>query len=185
MPYICVDVEASGQLAPLYNLLSIGATAVHRRGNHHVLGESMYVELKPIFDGFDPAAMAVCGLDADRLAREGTEPAEAMQRLTDWSREQREKSSDRLVFVGHNAVFDWAYIAYYYAHCGLDNPFGYKAIDTKSLAMGVLRIPWQETSKERLESALGLPPLDPARVHRADYDAHYQARILQSLLDRR
>jgi DNA polymerase III alpha subunit (gram-positive type) len=184
MLYICVDVEASGQLPPMYNLLSIGATAVHSRGNHHVLGESMYVELKPIFDGFDPAAMAVCGLDADRLAREGQEPTAAMQRLTDWSLAQREKSSDRPVFVGHNAVFDWAYISYYYAHCGLDNPFGYKAIDTKSLAMGVLRIPWQETSKERLEAALGLPPLDPARVHRADYDAHYQAQILQTLLDR-
>ena len=38
MIYFSIDVEASGPLAPLYNLLSIGATVVSRDGDHHVLG---------------------------------------------------------------------------------------------------------------------------------------------------
>jgi DNA polymerase III alpha subunit (gram-positive type) len=86
--------------------------------------------------------------------------------------------------VGHNAVFDWAYIAYYYAHLGLTNPFGYKGIDSKSLAMGRLGVEWNDTSKEKLSELLELPAEDPSRIHRADYDAWYQALILKALLER-
>jgi DNA polymerase III epsilon subunit-like protein len=180
--YFSLDCEASGPLAPLYSLLSIGVTAVREQGDHHVIGQSFYVELQPLFPGNDPDALAVCGLDPERLRREGVEPREAMQRLTAWVlRETGEKAIP--VFVGHNAVFDWAYIAYYYAHHELENPFGYKGIDLKSLAMGRLGIGWNETSKERLEKLLELPPQDPARIHRADYDAHYQAMILKKVLE--
>lgn len=184
MVYFSVDCEASGPVPPLYNLLSVGITAVLPEGDHHVLGESLYVELKPIFPGFDPEALAVCGLDVARLGREGTDPREALERIGAWVR-QHNRSKDTPVFVGHNAVFDWAYVAYYYAHFGLDSPFGYKGIDIKSLAMGRLDLSWNETSKERLQRLLSLPPQDPALIHRADYDAHYQALILKALLDRR
>jgi DNA polymerase III epsilon subunit-like protein len=181
--YFCVDCEASGPVPPLFNLLSIGVVVVRPEAGRHVLGASFYVELKPIFPGFDPGAMAVCGLDAERLRREGIEPREAMERLTAFVREHNTGSPDRPCFVGHNAVFDWSHVAYYYAHHGLENPFGYKGLDTKSLAMGRLGIGWNETSKETLERLLSLPPQDPARVHRADYDAAYQALILRELLD--
>ncbi len=185
MTYFCIDCEASGQLAPLYNLLSIGAVAVRPEGDHHLLGDSYYVELKPVFPGFDPAALAVCGLDVERLRRDGIEPAEAMKGFSNWVAEQNGPSRERPIFVGHNAVFDWAYIAYYYAHFGLENPFGYKGIDTKSLAMGRLGLSWNATSKSVLKRRLDLPAMDPARVHRADYDAWYQALILKGLLDHR
>jgi DNA polymerase III alpha subunit (gram-positive type) len=185
MTYFCIDVEASGQLPPKYNLLSVGATVVRPEGSHHVLGDSFYVELKPIFSGFDPAALAVCGLDVDRLKREGLEPGEAMRKLSAWVAAQNLDRRQRPIFVGHNAVFDWAYIAYYYEHHEQENPFGYKAIESKSLAMGRLGIDWNATSKEKLAQLLDLPPLDPAQVHRADYDAWYQALILKALLDRR
>ncbi len=184
MTYFCVDCEASGPLPPFYNLLSIGATVLRPEGDHHELGPSFYVEIKPVFPGFDPEALEVCGLDVARLEREGLEPAEAMARFKSWVETHNAPSREWPVFVGHNAVFDWAYVAYYFAHFGLDNPFGYKALDSKSLAMGRLGISWNETSKENLQRLLGLPPQDPARVHRADYDAHYQALILRALLDR-
>jgi DNA polymerase III epsilon subunit-like protein len=183
--YFCVDCEASGPVPPLYNLLSIGVTVVREASGAHELGESLYLELAPVFPGFDAEAMAVCGLDAERLRREGLAPGDALLRLREWVLERNESSRDRPVFVGHNAVFDWAHVAYYFAHYGIENPFGYKGIDTKSLAMGRLGISWNDTSKETLEKLLSLPPQDPAQVHRADYDAHYQALILKALLDRR
>jgi len=181
--YFSLDCEASGKVPPLFNLLSIGVSCVREQGDHHVIGEGFYVELKPIFPGFDKDALAVCGLDVERLRREGVEPREAMERLTDWVR--RETGPQAIpVFVGHNAVFDWSHIAYYYAHFEMENPFGYKGIDLKSLAMGRLKIGWNETSKDRLQVLLELPPQDPARVHRADYDAYYQALILKAVLER-
>ena len=184
MVYFCLDCEASGPIPPLYNLLSIGVTVARPEKGVLELGDSWYTELRPIFPGFDPEAVAVCGLDVERLAREGEDPDQAMTRLRDWVLDQNRPSNEFPVFVGHNAVFDWAYIAYYFAKAGLQNPFGYKGIDTKSLAMGRLGISWTETSKENLERVLRLPPQDPARIHRADYDAWYQALILKALLER-
>ncbi len=181
--YFCVDCEASGPVPPLYNLLSLGVTTVRETVGAHEIGESLYLEFRPVFPGFDPEAMAVCGLDPERLLREGLDPREGLARLREWVLEKNRPSRERPVFVGHNAVFDWSYVAYYFAHHGIENPFGYKGIDTKSLAMGRLRVAWNETSKESLERLLALPPQDPAQVHRADYDAHYQARILKALLD--
>ncbi len=185
MVYFCVDCEASGPVPPLYNLLSIGVTVVREAGRRHEVGASFYAELKPIFPGFDPQAMAVCGLDKDRLEREGRKPEEALVALAEFVRRENAGSSDRPCFVGHNAVFDWSHIAYYYAHFGMENPFGYKGLDTKSLAMGRLRIGWTDTSKENLERLLSLPPQDAGKIHRADYDAHYQALLLVALLDKR
>lgn len=183
MNYFCIDCEASGPMPPLYNMLSVGITVVRPMAGRHEIGESFYVELKPIFPGFDDEALAVCGLDPDRLREEGVEPEEAMARIREWVHRVNIPSDDRPVFVGHNAVFDWAHVNYYFRHFGMENPFGYKGIDTKSLAMGRLGVAWNETSKENLEHLLGLPPQDPEKLHRADYDAQYQALILQRLLD--
>lgn len=182
--FFCVDVEASGPVPGLYNLVSIGAVPVSRPdGTWQPEEERFYVELKPIAPGFDPEAMKVHGIPRQRLEAEGTEAAEAMRSLADFVAARLRRSGGRAVFVGHNAAFDWSFIAYYFEVFGIPNPFGYKALDSKSLAMGRLGIGWFETHKDNLEAILGLPPQDASRAHRADYDAHYQALILCGLLN--
>jgi DNA polymerase III epsilon subunit-like protein len=185
MIYFCVDVEASGPVPQIYNLLSIGATTLEQHPDGALrVGESFYVELKPIFSGFKASAMKVCGLDRAKLEREGMDPRDALKAFCVWIKDQNRKSRSRPVFVGHNAVFDWGYLSYYFEHFGIQNPFGYKGIDSKSLAMGRLGIPWTQTSKENLSKVLSLPDQDPAQLHRADYDAWYQALLLKALLER-
>ena len=95
MTYFCLDCEASGPVPPLYNLLSVGVTVVRPVGDHHELGESFYAELRPIFPGFDAEAMAVCGLDAERLRREGRDPREFLEDLAAWTAEQNRPSRER------------------------------------------------------------------------------------------
>ncbi|MFQ5876186.1 MAG: exonuclease domain-containing protein [Acidobacteriota bacterium] len=182
--YFSVDVEASGPVPALYNLVSIGAVPVVRRTEGWRPDDGrFYVELRPIAAGFDPEAMAVHGIPRERLEREGVPAGEAMLRLTRFV-EGLSGGALRPVFVGHNAVFDWAFISYYYEAHGLPNPFGYKALELKSFAMGRLGIDWLETGKETLQRLLpSLPPEDPSLVHRADYDALYQAEILCALLN--
>jgi ribonuclease T len=183
--YFSVDVEASGPVPGLYNLVSIGVVPVGRTaGLFRPEKESFYVELKPIAPGFDPGAMAVHGILRERLERDGIPADRAMRDLSGFVRARLGGASDRAVFVGHNAVFDWAYVSYYYEFFKIPNPFGYKALDIKALAMGRLRIGWFDTNKENLQALLpGLGPQDEARVHRADYDALYQAQILCALLN--
>ncbi len=194
--YISVDVEASGPVPGLYNLVSIGAVpVVFGDGAWRATDDKFYVELKPIAAGFDPGAMAVHGLSREHLEKNGLPAEVAMRRLSDFvarclgpapARDRagsQAASPARVTFVGHNAAFDWAYVSYYYERFYLPNPFGYKALDSKSLAMGRLGIGWFDTSKETLENLLKLPAQDAGLIHRADYDALYQAWILAALLN--
>jgi DNA polymerase III epsilon subunit-like protein len=184
--FFCVDIEASGPVPALYNLVSIGAVVVSRRDDVWAPEEErFYVELKPMAPGFDPGAMKVHGITREHLEAHGVPAGEAMRLLSAFVETRLRRTGGRAVFVGHNAVFDWSYISWYYERFGIPNPFGYKALDTKSMAMGRLEIGWFETSKERLEELLALPAQDEAQTHRADYDAHYQALILAALLNRR
>lgn len=183
--YFCIDIEASGPVPGLFNMVSLGAVPVVReRGRWAPAGEDLYLLLRPMNEGFDPEAMAIHGISREEMEARGEDPKAAMATLREWSLAHCVPPRARPVFVGHNAVFDWAFVNYYFVATEEENPFGWKAIDTKALAMGRLRLPWFDTHKERLQELLpGLGPQDQARVHRADYDARYQAVILAELLN--
>lgn len=178
--WFCVDIECSGPVPALYDMISLGVIAVK---DDLTLGASLYLEVKPTAPRVDPGAMKVNRLDLDRLKREGLPLRDVLTELTRFVEEHTESGS-KPVFVGHNAPFDWSFVSYAYHAEDLPNPFGYKALDTKALAMGVLGIHWFDTNKETLEQVLALPPQDGSLVHRADYDAAYQAGILIGLLRR-
>jgi DNA polymerase III epsilon subunit-like protein len=181
--YVCVDLEASGRVPGLYNMVSIAGVAVSFDGEKHVRGPEFYFELQPICDGFDAHAMSIHGLSEAHLREHGQPAAAVMQAMTDWVGEHV-PAGHRALFVGHNAPFDWMYTAWYFAWAGMENPFGYNALDTKALTMGVHRIPWKACNKEELLSrypALIAP--HPDEVHNALADAQFQADILIALLD--
>ncbi len=179
--WYCVDIECSGPVPGLYDMISLGIVCVREDGADVVLGEDDYVEIRPEAPRVDAGAMKVNGLDLDRLRREGLPLGVALDRVSAFV-ERTLLPGSKPVFVGHNAPFDWSFVSYAYHATDRRNPFGYKALDTKALAMGVLGLHWFDTDKERLQTLLDLPPQDAALVHRADYDARYQAAILRGLL---
>jgi len=181
--WFCVDIECSGPVPGLYDMVSLGAVAVRQTDDGFELGEDFYVEIRPVAPRVDAGAMAVNGLDIEVLRREGTPLAEALRALTAFVQAETVAGS-KPVFVGHNAPFDWSFVNWSYHAEGQDNPFGYKALDTKALAMGILGLHWFDSNKEELDVRLDLPPVEPGKVHRADYDARYQAHILVQLLMR-
>ena len=90
--YVSVDVEADGPIPGPYSMLSFGMAACGTSDENGFSAtdpaeRAFYAELKPISDAFDPEALAVSGLDRDRLAAEGREPAEAMAAAGTWVRE--------------------------------------------------------------------------------------------------
>ena len=181
--WFCVDIECSGPVPALYDMVSLGCVPVYEGHPHRVGDASFYVEICPTAPRVDPGAMAVNGLDIERLRAEGVALADALARLDAFVAAHLQPGS-KPVFVGHNAPFDWSFVAYAYHAVGQSNPFGYKALDTKALSVGVLDLHWFDGNKERLAERLELPAVEETKVHRADYDAWYQAHILARLLDR-
>jgi len=181
--YFCVDIECSGPVPALYDMISLGAVVVAADDTGRLaLGADHYVELRPEGPRVDPGAMKVNGLDIDALRRDGTPRREALEALTAWVKAHTKKGT-KPVFVGHNAPFDWSFVSWCYAAEDMPNPFGYKALDTKALATGRLNLHWFDSSKEVLQERLGLPVEDTTLKHRADYDARYQALLLIKLLE--
>jgi ribonuclease HI len=177
-----VDIECTGQVPGHHDMISLGAVSVRpSSGGGRALGGSFYVEIRPVTGRIDPGAMAVHGLTVEHLVAHGRPRREALEALSAWVAAETAPGT-RPVFVGHNAPFDWSFVAHAYGVEGLANPFGYKAMCTKSLAAGVLGLHWFDTHKEMLADRLALPAEDMNLKHRADYDAHYQALILLGLL---
>lgn len=181
--YFCIDIEASGPVPAIYDMVSLGAVAVAPGPSGRLeKGATFYVEIRPEGPKVDPGAMKVNGLDIEVLRRDGIPRREALLALTAFTHANT-RPGTKPVFVGHNAPFDWSFVSWCYAADELPNPYGYKALDTKALATGKLGVHWFDSSKELLESRLKLAPQDKALVHRADYDALYQADILIKLLE--
>jgi DNA polymerase III epsilon subunit-like protein len=182
--YFSVDVESSGPVPGIHNLLSLGVTHVRKREGKYQIFDDFYCELKPVFEGFVPAAMRIHGLQAERLMEEGLDPESAMQQFADWVQARKKSAKDRPVFVAHNAPFDWMQCAYYFEHTGIKNPFGHSALDTKALAMGRLNLAWVQTSLKNVADKLpNVPQRDISTLHHAGHDARYQALVFADLMN--
>lgn len=184
MPFISVDVEASGPLPGIHDLLSIGAEVISFDGLRYVpSGNKMYWELKPIFGGVVPEAMEVNRMDLEALSRDGIHPTEVAREFDAWVR-AASSPKDPAVFVGYVANFDWAYINDLFLRNDIENPFGYRALDFRSLAMGVLPKPWQEIKHAALAAEVGVSMPHPKDAHNALVDARHQAELFCALLER-
>jgi DNA polymerase III epsilon subunit-like protein len=88
----------------------------------------------------------------DELARNGKAPTQAMEDFAKWV--ARTTGDATPVFVGFNAPFDWSFINYYFHHFLGHNPFGFAALDIKSLYMGLTGCSWRDTRSSEVVKAL-------------------------------
>ena len=171
--FISVDVETSGPVPGLYALLSIGACVVDQED------KTFYIELCPPDKALIlPGAVAATGIDMDRLRKEGTDPAIAVAEFASWIRQV--SGNTRPIFVAFNAPFDWSFVNDLFVRAGIDNPFGYTALDMKAFYMGLSGCSWDETRSSRLPEAL---QPSPVREHHALDDAVAQAMVFGKMLN--
>ncbi len=183
--FFSVDVEASGTLPGFYDLLSIGAVPVYRRHGEYQIGEEeFYVELKPVLGTSDPESMKVNRLDLSKLARDGVSLVDGAHQFARFVKTHTPRH-DAPAFVGYCANFDWAFINDMFKRAGMDNPFGYKALDIRSLSYGLFELDWSRIGHTRLLQLLGMSPLSKAEAHHALADARHQAEMLVGLINRR
>jgi hypothetical protein len=175
--YIAVDVEADGPIPGPYSMLSLGMA---------VVGQAewrFYTELRPISAEFVPAALAVSGLDRDRLLREAPPPEEAMQACAQWINSLRKIG--RPVFLAAPAVWDGMFVHWYFFRYLGKSPFGAtgSGIDLRSYWMGMEGTEWVATHKGTIKSMLGL--VGVKHTHHAGEDAAELAQVFEAVLAHR
>lgn len=170
--FISVDVETSGPVPGLYALLSIGACVVGQEE------KTFYAELRPPDEAMIlPHAVAATGIDLDYLRKEGNDPPVVAAEFASWIR--LVSGDSRPIFVAYNAPFDWSFVNDLLVRAGVENPFGYTALDMKAFYMGLSGCSWDGTRSSRLPEVLQ-PRL--VRAHHALNDAVAQAIVFGKML---
>ena len=172
--YIAVDVEADGPIPGPYSMLSLGMAVVGRPEL------TFYTELKPISVEWVPQALAVSGLDRDRLLREAPAPEEALRTAARWVNGLRR--TGRPVFLAGPAVWDGMFVHWYFVRFTGTSPFGStgSGIDLRSYWMGLSGGEWSRSRKGVIKNRLGLTDLP--HTHHAGDDAAELARVFEAVL---
>jgi hypothetical protein len=172
--YIAVDVEADGPIPGPYSMISLGMAVVGRPDL------AFYTELRPISDDFVPKALAVSGLDRDRLLREAPTAESAMQSAAKWVNGLR--TTGRPVFLAAPAVWDGMFVHWYFMRFTGKSPFGAtgSGIDLRSYWMGLTGSEWAESRKGTIKHTLGLTGIP--HTHHAGEDAAELARVFAGVV---
>jgi hypothetical protein len=183
--YFSVDVEADGPIPGPYSMLSIGVAVA---GSWDPTAgpfapakpdaETFYRELRPISDDFVPEALAVSGLDRDRLAQEGADPVAAMHDLTSWVTARSGEA--RPVVVAYPAVYDWLFLYWYLVRFTGHCVFGHSGcLDMKTMYATKAGVPLGKAHKRAMPRQL----LSTRRhTHHALDDAIEQADLFVNLM---
>ncbi|MFF4956123.1 3'-5' exonuclease [Streptomyces sp. NPDC001222] len=181
--YISVDIEADGPIPGPYSMLSLGAAVAGVQDADGFTAadpedHTFYRELRPIADAFVPEALAVSGLDRERLTAEGAEPAVALGEFSDWVREL--STGAQPVMCGYPASYDWTFLYWYLIRFTGASPFGHSGcLDMKTLYATKAGLPLRAVAKGTMpRHLLSTRP----HTHHALDDAIEQAELLARLM---
>jgi hypothetical protein len=184
--YVSADVEADGPIPGPFSMSSFGLAVAGVRDGAGFRGvdpaeRTFYAELKPISDTYDPEALAVAGLDRDRLAREGQDPARAMNAAAAWLAAVSEELAATAVFVAYPLGYDWMWMYWYFMRfADGGSPFGHsRCLDLKSLYAAKAGVAIGGATKRSMPSEL--LPSRPHTHHALD-DAIEQGELFQNLM---
>ncbi|MGW1000242.1 3'-5' exonuclease [Streptomyces sp. NPDC002520] len=181
--YISVDIEADGPIPGPYSMLSLGAAVAGTQDADRFTPadpeeQTFYRELRPISADFVPEALAVSGLDRDRLRTEGADPAVALAEFTAWVREVG--AGAQPVMCGYPASYDWTFLYWYLIRFTGESPFGHSGcLDMKTLYATKAGLPLRAVAKGTMPRHL----LSRRRhTHHALDDAVEQAELFANLM---
>jgi hypothetical protein len=184
--YFSADVEADGPIPGPYSMVSFGMSACGTFDGQVFAAvdpaeDTFYAELKPISDGYVPEALAVSGLDRDRLAVEGRDPGEAMNAASAWVGAVAGAADASPVLVAYPLGFDWMFLYWYWMRfADGGSPFGHsRHLDLKSLYATKAKTMVTRSTKGQMPANL---LSDRPHTHNALDDAIEQAELFQNLM---
>lgn len=183
--FISVDVETDGPIPGPFSMLAAGFCVA---GTHDGIRyerrdpsvDTWYRELRPIADGWRPEALAVSGLDRDRLITHGADPAAAMAEAARWV--EATAGAGRPVLVAYPLAFDWMFLHWYWERFTGGSPFGHSScLDVKTLLQQHTGAVLDRVSRRDLPADVA-PHLP--HTHNALDDAQEQAELFSNLFER-
>jgi hypothetical protein len=173
--YVSADLEADGPIPGVYSMISVGLSVVGDAGIN------FYSEVKPISDTWDPDALAVSGLDRDRLLREAPAAGEVMSRMREWLLGLPGKP----VLVLSPAAWDGMFLHWYFIRFLGENPLDVAgaAIDIRSYWMGMNNTTWLASRTKNIKASVGTLGVFPHTHHALD-DSIEQGEVFARILAR-
>jgi DNA polymerase III epsilon subunit-like protein len=173
--WFSIDVETSGAVPGLYDLVSIGACVIRTDPGAIEDKRVFYEEVAPHGGLWDLEAAVVHAITQEHLKAEGTDPKVAITRFVDWVKHVA--GDTRPVFCSWG-TFDWMWMGYYLEKFGKKYvvPFGPNSLDLKSYYLGLTHSTyWRKCQKRHMPKE----DLRGAHTHNALDDAIEQAQMVE------
>ncbi|MBI4041977.1 MAG: 3'-5' exoribonuclease [Deltaproteobacteria bacterium] len=175
--YVSTDIEADGPIPGVHSMLSFGSAAYWA---DKTLVSTFTANLETL-----PGAVAHPKTmewwkrqpKAWEAARTDLQsPEQAMQKYLAWLK----ALPGTPVFVGYPAAYDFMFVYWYLIRFTGESPFSHSALDIKTLAMALLKIPYRKATKKRMPK----PWFDAQlpHTHRALDDAIEQGALFCNML---
>lgn len=184
--YFSADVETDGPIPGPYSMLSLALVfAGTYDGAKFVRPASydlfIYRELRPISLEFQPEALAVNGLDRQRLLREGNDPSAAMSEIAEWVKTIAGNGNP--VLAAYPLGFDWSWLYWYFVRFSRSgSPFDYsRGFDMKTAVSVRTGRTLSSSSRSKLPEDLRS---QRHHTHHALDDAIEQAEVLANIFAR-
>ena len=188
--YVSVDIEADGPIPGIYSMLSLGAAAFDiglPSPDKYKPIDTFQINILPLLDARqDPATMRWWSERPEAYAvatKDAQFAGDAIPTFTAWLRQL----PGHPICVAYPVGFDFTFIHYYNVifdpkH---EDPFGFSALDIKTLACAALDKPYPEAIKKNVPWAWFNPPdgKAPRHNHEALQDAIGQGILFVRLMD--
>ena len=145
--YVSTDIEADGPIPGPHSMLSFGSAA-YRADKTLLSTFSANLETLPDATGH-PDTMAWWAKQPDAWAacrRDVQPPSRAMEAYVQWL----DALPGKPVFVGYPAAYDFLFVYWYLMRFVGRSPFGFAALDIKTMAMTILGKDFRDASKRNM-----------------------------------
>lgn len=145
--YVSTDVESDGPIPGPHSMLSL-ASAAYRPDKSLVTTFSANLESLPGAQGH-PATMEWWSQNPEAwkaTRADARDPAVVMREYVTWIKQL----PGRPVFVAYPAGFDFTFVYWYLHRFVGESPFSHSALDMKTLAMAILKLPYRDSTKRNM-----------------------------------
>ncbi len=145
--YVSTDVEADGPVPGMHSMLSLGSAA-YLADKTLISTFSVNLELLPGATA-DPETMAWWSKHPEAwetCRRDLRSPSDAMADYAAWL----DQLPGKPVFAAYPAGFDFMFVCWYLMRFAGRNPFGFAALDIKTMAMVMLGRDYHDSTKDKM-----------------------------------